>query len=302
MGIARLSNKGFTIVELMVGLFLTSVIMIGLIQAFSMITSQGNDQKIRLNARLQAEAILNEIGHSIRATGNGIPFGQENFEIGEPNLSDPSVTYPVLLTESDANNLSLRLNLSGDTYILRADYTSLTSLSIQLVESEGLRVFQDVYVSNSLENGQDGAYATISSLNDGNNEIIISSPAVASPGAVFDRGSMLEPVTTIRYETLAGDIVREESITSVTPPPSGYTPSQAVLARNGELSFAYLDKNGAEITLPSTVELLENELVNTIRSIEVTVSVTSLTNTSNGAPYTAVVAQVFSMKNLNYVY
>jgi len=109
-------------------------------------------------------------------------------------------------------------------------------------------------------------------------------PLTSTTGAILEKGSILEPVSTISYEVISGVIHREEDGNDV------------VMARNANLTFRYLDQNEDDIPLT------ELNLINEIKNIEVEVSVTSDRNTSNGAPYTALINQTFSMRKFNYVY
>ena len=132
------SESGFTLVELMVTLLVSSVVILGVLSTYTYTVSIAFDKKIRLVAKLQADAVLQTVGSELKSLGNGVPFDQANFQIGENTLSDITVTYPLLIASSDANTLNFRINESGRTFILTSDFDpSLTSV-ILLTDVQGL--------------------------------------------------------------------------------------------------------------------------------------------------------------------
>lgn len=285
------NEKGFTLTELTVGLFITSFMIIGLVQAFALVTGLGNDQKIRAVNLLQAEAALYTIGSEIRSMGNGIPFEQKNFEIGEPTLNDPTVTHPIDLTESTAAKLKFKINESGRTYMLRSDYQPDISFNVYLVDATGLEAGKEIYITNGVIGEDDGLYGVVSSVNLGNNEIVLSptpdfSPPNDIPSTLFKAGSLLEQVSNVTYETVSGSIFRDLDDNSV------------LLANNSLLSFEYLDRSGSALALPLT----ELALVDDFRNVRVTIAVTSTSNLSSGSPHTSTVSQIFAVRNFNYVF
>jgi type II secretory pathway pseudopilin PulG len=278
------NNAGFTIVELIAGLFISSFVMVGVIKSFALITTTGNDQRIRIITRLQAEATLYSVGSEIRAMGNGVPFDQANFQIGESTLSDPTLTYPLVVATSDADSITFRVNESGRTYILTDDYEASAGAVIELTDVEGLDVGEKIYITNSVVGEDDGLYGVINNVNTVQKKITLSTRDY-SPDATFKKGSLLEQVSNVTYEKLVDDVFRDNEANSVA------------MAPNSTISFRYLNSAGTEISPPLT----ESHLVNDVRNIEVTVSVTSDSNLSSGVPHVTTVSQIFSLRNLNYV-
>lgn len=116
--------------------------------------------------------------------------------------------------------------------------------------------------------------------------ITLHSGFSVSPGAVFPVGSVCEEVPLITYA------VNEEGITR----DSGYGP--VLLARNSTLELEYLDMNGNPMSLPLT----NADVINALRSIRITIELTSESNLRSGEPFVATVSQVFGIRNLNYVF
>lgn len=280
-------ERGFTIIELIVGLFMSSFIVVAVLRSFSHITAIGNDQKIRIVTRLQAESTLFAIGSEIRALGNGVPFDQPNFQIGENTLSDITRSYPLLIADCTNDLIRFRINESGRTYLLTTEFDPSAGLIVDVTETEGLDAGEVIYITNSVIAEDDGLYGVIDSVNPATKKITINTGPDFSPGAIFDKGSLLEQVSTVTYETISNGIYRDNGNGSV------------LLSDNSVVSVRYLDTSGVELTPPVS----EADLINSLRNIEVTVAVTSDSNLSTtGAPYTVNVTQIFSLRNLNYTY
>ena len=281
------SESGFTLVELMVSLIVSSVVILGVLGTYTYTVSIAFDKRIRLVAKLQADAVLQTIGSELKSLGNGVPFDQANFQIGENTLSDITVTYPLLIANSDTNTLNFRINESGRTFILTSDFDpSLTSV-ILLTDVQGLAAGEIIYITNSVVDGDDGFYGTIDSVNTSAKSITINNTYHASPDSSFAIGSLSEGVNVVTYDApdFATGILRSNGGSSVT------------MANNATMSFRYLTDTGAELSLPLT----ELNLINDLRAIEVTVNVRSDKPLKNGNIYTATVKQVFGLRNLNYL-
>ena len=281
------SESGFTLVELMVTLLVSSVVILGVLSTYTYTVSIAFDKKIRLVAKLQADAVLQTVGSELKSLGNGVPFDQANFQIGENTLSDITVTYPLLIANSDTNTINFRINESGRTFILTSDFDpSLTSV-ILLTDVQGLAAGEIIYITNSVVDGDDGFYGTIDSVNTSAKSITINNTYHASPDSSFAIGSLSEGVNVVTYDApdFATGILRSNGGSSVT------------MANNATMSFRYLTDTGAELSLPLT----ELNLINDLRAIEVTVNVRSDKPLKNGDIYTATVKQVFGLRNLNYL-
>jgi type II secretory pathway pseudopilin PulG len=285
MGIIRSQESGFTILELIITLFLSSFILLGVFMTFSSAVSVSSDQKLVIITRLQAEALLSSIGSEIKSLGNGVPFDQANFQIGESTLSDTTVTEPILISGSDDDEIKFRLNETGRTFLTMENFDPTSSLQLELTSVLGLEVGDIVYITDSVVGGDNGLYGTIASIDSGNKKITLNSSYEAIAGATFETGSLLEQVSTITYQSLVTGVTRDNGGPSV------------LMATNSSIAFDYMDKDGNSISLPLTQDIL----INTLRAVEVSVTVTSNSNMSNGSPYTVTVSQIFALRNLNYI-
>jgi len=280
-------QSGFTLFELLVTLVLSAIVFVGAMQAYSSMTAASYDLHIRIATNVQAQAIIQTIGNELRVLGNGVPFEQPNFQIGENTLSDPLVTEPLLVNQATSSSIQFRLNETGEVALLMADFDPALGLDIQLTDVSGLDVNDPIYINNSVMSGDDGLFATITRVDSLGKVITISPTYVASPGAVFPMGSILEevPIVTYSYTPDVG-ISRD----------SGY--GAVLLGNNATLELDYLDHNGNSIPLPLTNDLV----VNSLRSIRVTVEMTSDSLLKSGERYMATVSQIFGLRNLNYLY
>lgn len=279
------AERGFTVLELLVSLVISGIMFAILMGMYMSVATISHNHAVRIEAQVQAQAIMQTMSGEVRVLGNGVPFDQPNFQIGENTLSDVTKTYPVILASSDASTLAFRLNETGDVALLTADYTpSGASLVISVTDASAFQADDPIYISNSVVSGDDGLYGEVASVS-GNN-VTIKAGYVASPGATFATGSIFEEVPIVTYTTGANGITRD----------SGY--GAVLLGNNSTLGIQYLDFNGNALTPPLT----ESDLVNSLRSIRLTVSVTSSSNLKNGEPYTASVSQTVGLRNFTYVF
>jgi prepilin-type N-terminal cleavage/methylation domain-containing protein len=280
-----MNNKGFTLIELLVSLAVTSLIMLGVVQSYSLAVSRADDQKIRLLANLQAKAVLESVGAELRTLGNGVPFDQANFQIGENTLGDVTATEPIIIAGTDLDEITFRLNESGKTHLLTSDFDPTFGFRIYLTDVDNLKVGRTVYITNSVMGGDDGFRGTINSIDTGSKSILVDAGANFSPGATFVEGSLLEQVSVLKYENLGGAVMRSNDSILAT------------MAPNSTISFRYLSQSGVPVALPLT----HDSIVNTLRTIEVVVVVTSTRKQSNGEFYSITVRQTFGLRNLAYL-
>jgi len=281
-------QSGFTVLEILMALALTSVIFAGLMRQYSSSTSASYDQSIRIATNLQVQAILQSIGADIRILGNGVPFDQANFQIGEDTLSDPTVTEPIDVATASETYISFRLNETGEVLLLTQDFDPSAALEVYLTDVSGLDVNDPIYISDNVVSGDDGLYATITAVNSGSSSVTISGAYVASPAATFPMGSILEEVSPVIFES-PGDgsgITRDSGFGTV------------LMGANSTMALDYQDINGNSIGLPLT----NTAVVGQLRLIELTVSMPSSKTLSTGQTYTATATQTFGIRNLNYVF
>lgn len=286
-------QSGFTLLELLVSMSIGAGLMVGIVTAYRAVVAISYDHKVRTVTRLQAEAIMQTLGSELRTLGNGVPFDQPNFQLGESTLSDATVTEPILVATAEADYISFRLNESGEVYLLTASFDPASASTISLTSVDGLEVGDTVYLNNSVIAGDDGYYGEVTAINTGTKVVTVdTSTDVYSPSAVFDTGTLCENVSLITYESF-GDwsgITRDDGDGPI------------VMAPNSTMSISYLDENGAAITLPLAATCgtppCTNTLADNLRSIQVTTNVRSSSNLSDGTTYTATMTQTFGIRNL----
>lgn len=284
----RKTESGYTLMELLVSLGLSSVVLLTVISQYSLSVRLSHDHNIRIATMLEAQAVLQTIGSEVRMMGNGVPFDQANFQIGESTLSDPSVTQPIILNGATSSSISFRLNESGDTHLLTTDFDPSAGLVLSLTDTTNLTVNDPIYLSNSVVSGDDGLFGTVAAVNHSAHTVTLAAGYVVSPGATFDMGSVLEEVPIVTYNSpIDGSGVTRDS---------GFGP--VLMGHNTVMSLEYLSANGSAVPLPLT----EVTVVDSLRAVRVTIQKNSAKTLSNGQPYSVSVSQTFGVRNLNYLY
>lgn len=287
------NQAGFTLLELIVSMSIGAGLMVGIVTGYRAVVAISYDHKIRAVTRLQAEAIMQTLGSELRTLGNGVPFDQPNFQLGESTLSDPTVTEPILVATADTDYISFRLNESGEVYLLTAQFNPGSSSTISLTSVDGLVIGNVIYLNNSVVAGDDGYYGEITAINTGTKVITVdTSTDVYSPLAVFNTGTLCENVSLVTYESFSdwSGIARDDGNGAV------------VMAPGSTMVITYLNENGSAITLPlatiCTSPPCTNTLADNLRSIQVSISIRSSSNLSDGSIYTATMTQTFGIRNL----
>ncbi len=282
-----LNEKGFTITELLVSMTLSSTILLGALFQYVQTAKESRDSQVRIATFLQAQAVVQNLGFELRVLGNGLPFDQANFQIGENTISDPSVTFPFNINTSSSSRVDFRLNETGDVFLLTQDFNPTSQNTIHLTDISSLDLNDPIFISNSVVGGDDGFYGKISGIDTTLNSVTITDK-VFSPASIFKTGSLLEEVPMVSYES-------DSSFSQITRN-SGFGP--VVIAENATLELEYLDFSGNPVTLPLTGE----KIINQLRSIQLTVEVSSDQPLSDGDIHTARVIQRFGLRNLNYLF
>lgn len=273
-------HAGYTLIELLVALALSSLAIGGLLQQYSTSLRISADEQTRTFAAVRAQAVLESLGAELRVLGNGVPYDQSNFQIGESTLSNPSVTHPIDLS-SKGDVIIFRLNETGDVHLLTGDFDPGATLTLALTSTAGLSAGDAVYISNSVVGGDDGLAGTIASVS--GNSITLAASPVRSPAATFNMGSVLERVPAISYSSSAEGIFRDAGLGPV------------LMAPRGALTFEYLNADGVVLALPLT----ETALIQELRRIRVTIAVEADRELSDGSTHTATLTQTYSLRNLN---
>lgn len=284
----RRGSAGFTLLELLMALMLSGFVFAGLMRQYSNSVSLSHDNAVRISAILQAQATLQTIGSELRMLGNGVPFEQANFQIGNIILVDPSVAEPLVLGNTDVHRIGFRLNETGDSFLLTQDFNPTVDLTVHLTDTSNLDVNDPIYISNSVMSGDDGLYGTIAAVNHSSKTITLNNFYVNSPDSTFVMGSVLEEVPIITYNspTDGSGITRD----------SGFGP--VLMAPHSTMTLTFLEPSGAQVALPLT----DQSVVSQLRAIHVKVEQTSANKLSDGSNYTAVAEQTFGIRNLNYLF
>ncbi len=279
------NEQGITLLEVLVSIAIASIMLLFTMQQYLSTTKQSRDNQIRISTFLQAQAVVQNIGFDLRILGNGLPFEQSQFQIGDAGLSDPTVSLPILIDSIATNKILFRMNESGDVELLTQDFNPLFDTNIHLTDTSNIVVNDPIYLSNGVIGGEHGLYAVVSAVNHSSKFVTVGG-IVTGAGATFDKGSMFEVVPIIEYshDTITDEIVRN----------SGSGP--VVVAENASLQFDYQDENGNSLTLP----LVDTDIIDTLRAIEVTVVVESGKKMSDGNTYSSEVTQKFGLRNLSY--
>lgn len=283
------AQAGYTLVELLVSMMIGAVVLMGAVRQYFLSVEQARDNQIRTSTFLQAQALVQNIGFELRTLGNGVPFDQAHFQIGEASLSNPTVTEPIDIAATTADQITFRVNETGDVFLLTANFYPSINRTAFLTDVTSLQAGDPIYISNSVVAGDDGLYGVIESVDTANSSITIEADYVNTPFSTFDKGSAVEEVRSVIYlnDSVSKEITRD----------SGYGPVS--VAKNATMQFDYLDSSGTALTLPLT----NTVVVDSLRAITVTVTVTStkkLTNTNQF--YVATASQTFGLRNLNYLF
>jgi type II secretory pathway pseudopilin PulG len=293
---SKLDNAaGFTILEMIVVLLLSSLILTAAMASFTSLTRTGNDQEQRVTAQLQAQSVLDMMTPEIRMIGNGVPFHQANFLIGQTTLADNTVTEPILVSGTTSDQIQFRLNETGETYVVTADFDPSVTNTVTLTSVNKLYVGDQVYITNSTVGEDDGFWGTIQSIDEGTNSVTFAAGTQYSTSSVFDMGSLFEVVPVVTYTSTPsyGGITRDNGTGALT------------LVTTGSFTLTFLNNSGSNITLPLVAAVTDPfpaSAIQNVRAVKISVSVRSPQRLSTGNYYVATVEQTVGIRNLNYNY
>ena len=278
-----------TMLESLTAIMISSSVLLATSSLFSSTVKANHDQKIKTETLVHAQAVLQMIGNELKPLGNGVPFDQANFEIGELTLSDPEVSYPIDVSKSDNSQIAFRLNETGEIALLTQDFDPAVSSTVYLTNVSSYQVNDPIYISNSVVAGDDGLYAKVQAVNTAAKSIILDGASIiSSPSAQFKKGSVMEEVPVVEFKNLnSGEGITRDS---------GYGP--VMLAEDATVNFEYLDSNGNALDLPLTAE----SIVNSLRVIKLNVVKSHPHKLSTGQTYQVTVSQSFALRNLNILY
>ncbi|MCO6430873.1 MAG: prepilin-type N-terminal cleavage/methylation domain-containing protein [Deltaproteobacteria bacterium] len=173
-------SRGFTITEMIVSVALSALVMLAMMKEYGNSLRFAKDEEIKSAAMVRAQAVLEAIGAELRVLGNGVPYDQSNFQIGETTLSDPTVSRPINVDTATASYLQFRLNETGDVYLLTANFDPGSTLTFSLTSVDGLVAGDPIYLSNSVVGEDDGLYGIIESVNTASKTVTLQAGPVYS--------------------------------------------------------------------------------------------------------------------------
>ena len=287
------NQLGFSIMESLVVMGLSVVVLGTMLTQYTESVSISYDLHIKQATQNAADSVLSFIGNEIRMIGNGVPNGQDNFEIDEANLTDGTnpvlssvLTQPIIASTTAANYLQYRINENGTVYVITSDFTPNSSLNVVLTSVDDLNVNDRIYISNNAVAGEDGFTGTIDSINTSTKTVTLNSSYIMSNPATttFDAGSLFEQVALIELDSTGSAVTYD----------AGFSTAE-ILSPNSSFTLTYLNKAGAALTtLPLTVSNIRNDL----GSIRVAVTVNSQKNLKDGTAFSATSTQTYSLRNL----
>ena len=275
------SELGIGLFQAIVAAALGLVIMTSVASQFFQTSKHSFNHQLALDVEEQAKLILDMISADMRYLGSSLPISQDNFLITDALLGD--APHPILVS-SDDEKLDIRLNPDGNITVLTADYTpSLTALTFAVLSASSYQAGDTVYISNMSVGGEEGFQGVVTSVS-GNN-ISVDTSFIASSGATFGSGSIVERSSYVTYESTSNwdDVTRTDEYGTVTVHP------------RGRFEVRYLDMSGAEISLPLTPSSIKDDLA----AVEITVSVQGELKRKDGEVQFAEAKQIIGLRNLS---
>ena len=271
---------GFSLVELLVGLLVSSVLLLSASTQFVTTSRIESDQVIKMQTEEDIRVLVDALAFDLRMIGAGMPLLQQDFAIGDPTLGDKPL--PVLLT-SNANWIQYRANDRGITSVLTQDFTpSWANRTFSVVDASEFQLGRTIYISNHTVGGEKALSATIANV--AGNDITINADYLPTFAMTMESGSVVNMISDSVFLTnsFSKEIYKGEAL--------GYSR----LASGATLTLSYLDENGAALALPLTEQIVKNNLT----AIEVTVSLESNSPLRGGSKYVATANQKIALRNL----
>lgn len=271
------SQAGYTLVELLVSIFISSLLLAMVLGTLVTTTSYYHDRAVKAEADEAARVLLDLVAYDLRMAGAGIPFNQTDFQIADAGLGDAPL--PLLLS-SDADSITIRFSEDGKGSVLTTNFTpSVFNLEFDVFSSDPFVAGDIVYLSNAVTGGRQGLRAEVAAVDE--NTITLVDDYVTTVGASFPAGSFIHRVSTITYDG-SSDLSRSDGTDTIT------------LLPGSRLALQYFAESGAELTPTLTEAQVRNEL----SRVRITVRVASDTKLKDGSTYTATATQDVSLRNL----
>lgn len=273
-------QSGFTLLELLVVMVIAGGLFSAAMSMFkSTVTgSHDNDMKTRVDEK--ARSTLDLIVFDLRMLGTGMPLGQADFSAEDADLGDAPLSF---LPDSDTERLHFRMNESGKTVLLTAEFNSSEN-DVYVTSTEDYSPGDTVYLSDAGAGGRDGLRGEVHSVS--GDQVTLHGDYLTSTDADFPVGSWMARVSEVVYESPAdwSGITRNNGISG-----------PILLASNTRFEVEYLDENEGILDPP----LSTDEILQQLAAIKVTVRARSARELiSGGAHYIAEFEQTVAMRNL----
>lgn len=275
------SEQGTTLLELLVGTLLFSILFLAVTSTFLDTTRKSHNNTIVMNTEDEVHTVLDFLSADLRMAGAGMPLGQGSFRSELALLGDAPLP---ILTSATSTFIQVRSNEAGWDTVLMTDFTpSPSQLSFSVLDAADLDVGDTIYLSDMTRGGAQGMRATVTGIT--GNTISIGSGYIASAAASFSAGSTINRVTDVTFNSpLDGSGITRD------------TGSGALLvAPNSSFTITYLDGAGVSLAPPLTPAVISSQLA----SLRLSVSVTSRQPLKNGTTYTATAERRIALRNMN---
>ncbi|MFN8392340.1 MAG: hypothetical protein U0136_18750 [Bdellovibrionota bacterium] len=273
------NEKGAGVLELLVSFLLGLILLASALVSYFESSYRAFDLQLVSQTRERAKGVLDMMAFELRMMGAGMPLGQSNFQISGTGLG----TAPLpILTSASATSVTFRRNEKGVSTVLTADYLpAAATLTMTVASAADFAVGDTVYVSDISVGGTGGLRGTVTGKS--STTITISSSYIATPATTFKQGSLVERVSSITYDNIAGGgISRDSGGGAIT------------VAPKVSYSLKYYDSAGTELTVPMTEATIRDSL----SAVDVTVTADSLKKKKDGTIYTAQLQQRVGLRNL----
>ena len=269
-----------TLLELLAGILIASVMLLVVVSTFVSSTRNSQDVALRAETLGKASSIMDLITFDLRLAGIGMPLTQADFSSSDVTLGN--VVLPVL-PQSDADTIVYRFNESGYRSYLKADYSpTIYDLEFLVQDSSIYAVDDIIYISDFYTGGESGLYGTVTGIS--GDEITIDTAFKANLGATFVKASTVEPVKEVIISSSSNpDLITREA--------DGQT---VLIGRNTAFSLRYLDESGIELTLPMAASVIEEQLA----IVEVTLDVVGTRLLTGGREYRETLIKQIALRNM----
>lgn len=273
-------DSGFSLVELLVGLLVSSILLLSASTQFVSTSRVESDQLVKLQTQEDARVLLDAIAFDLRMIGAGMPLQQEDFAMDDVSLGDKPL--PVMLNAT-SRWIQYRANDRGISTFLTQDFSpSWANRTFTVVDASLFKMGGAVYIVDNTTGGEQALTATIASI--AGNEITINADYLPTFAMTMPSGSVVNAVTLsvlISHDT-SKEIYKVDTM------------GGAKLATGATFTLDYLDKNGVSLALPLTEQVVRDDLT----AINLTVSLESGTPLRGGGNYVATANQKIALRNL----